>query len=569
MATTEPISTNHTTDEITSLCMTCHQEGTTRLLLTRIPFFREVLLSSFSCPHCHTSNTEIQSAGEIQPLGLTLTFTVSSVSDLQRQIVKGDHATVSIPELELEIPKGRGQLTNLEGLLSGVAEDLESGQRIRREVDERVYEGVKRVVEGLKGVLKGERLPVRVVLEDATGNSSIEPVVGDAGKLRKMEWARSREQNQSLGIGSGDESTEEPRATNGAHVDDGRAAPPPAIRPEYSAASSLYPPPPSSTNRTTSNMTTENDDQPDEIIENQIYELPTPCPACHAPSSTATKLTQIPHFGPIILMSLTCTTCGYRSNEVKSGGSVPDKGRTITLHVKEKADLNRDVLKSESCALRVPELGLDVATGTLGGRFSTVEGLLMQIRDELRASVFDTAGVGGHNNDESDARNDDERGRTVDAVGEKIMTLQAGDSMAAPEKKKWQDFFAKMDDAITGRLLPLTVELQDPLAGSYVQSLKAPEVDEQIQVVEYVRSTEEEEELGLRDMVTEGYEGEPVQVLEGGDVRDDAVGKRDAHDGEGRKEEGSSVPTQEGSAEVDIDEIQRAVRERLKELGDD
>jgi hypothetical protein len=33
-------------DEIESLCMNCHENGQTRLLLTRIPFFKEVILSS-------------------------------------------------------------------------------------------------------------------------------------------------------------------------------------------------------------------------------------------------------------------------------------------------------------------------------------------------------------------------------------------------------------------------------------------------------------------------------------------------------------------------------------------
>ena len=41
-------------------------QGTTRMLLTVIPYFKEVILMSFKCEHCGNSNTEIQSAGEIQ-----------------------------------------------------------------------------------------------------------------------------------------------------------------------------------------------------------------------------------------------------------------------------------------------------------------------------------------------------------------------------------------------------------------------------------------------------------------------------------------------------------------------
>lgn len=54
-------------------------QGTTRLLLTKIPFFREVIVSSFDCEHCGWSNTEIQSAGRIQDQGVRYALTVTSL----------------------------------------------------------------------------------------------------------------------------------------------------------------------------------------------------------------------------------------------------------------------------------------------------------------------------------------------------------------------------------------------------------------------------------------------------------------------------------------------------------
>lgn len=52
--------------EVESLCMRCHEQGVTRLLLTTIPYFKEIIVSSFHCDHCGFRDTEIQSAGEIQ-----------------------------------------------------------------------------------------------------------------------------------------------------------------------------------------------------------------------------------------------------------------------------------------------------------------------------------------------------------------------------------------------------------------------------------------------------------------------------------------------------------------------
>jgi zinc finger protein len=161
---------------------------------------------------------------------------------------------------------------------------------------------------------------------------------------------------------------------------------------------------------------------------------------------------------------------------VKSGGEVLPKGRRITLSVETPEDLTRDILKSESCGMYCPEVDLHMEPGTLGGKFTTIEGLLTQVRDDLYASVFDT---------------DD-----VDAKG--------GDSMDVDIKKKWAKFFADLDQAIKGKV-KFTLILEDPLAGSYIQSFAAPEPDGQLKVEDYDRTDEEEELLGLKDIKTDGY----------------------------------------------------------------
>lgn len=47
-------------------------------------------------------------------------------------------------------------------------------------------------------------------------------------------------------------------------------------------------------------------------------------------------------------MSTNCHDCGYRDNEVKSGGAISAKGRKITLKVEDTDDLSRDILKVRS-----------------------------------------------------------------------------------------------------------------------------------------------------------------------------------------------------------------------------
>jgi zinc finger protein len=147
--------------------------------------------------------------------------------------------------------------------------------------------------------------------------------------------------------------------------------------------------------------------------------------------------------------------------------------------VENKEDLSRDILKSESCALESPELNLSVEPGTLGGRFTTIEGLLTQVRDDLRSSIFHTG--------------------------------DGGDSMEISSKVKWDAFFKQLEAGINGEM-KFTIILADPLASSYVQSFSAPDPDAQMKVEDYERTEEEKEDLGLNDMKTEGYEEEQAAV---------------------------------------------------------
>lgn len=224
------------------------------------------------------------------------------------------------------------------------------------------------------------------------------------------------------------------------------------------------------------------------IIPNEVYSFPASCPGCMKSCTTHMKMVDIPHFKQVVLMSTVCQLCGYRSNDVKTGGEIPDKGEKITVSVQNAVDLSRDILKSESCQLECPELGLSVNPGTLGGRFTTIEGLLTQVRNDLHAQIFEADGG---------------------AAGE------GGDSLVPEEKAQWVDFFDGLDAAINGER-PFTVILTDPLASSFVQSFADPPApDPQITKEQYERTDQEEEDLGLRDMKVEGYEETEEKKTEG------------------------------------------------------
>jgi zinc finger protein len=420
-------------EQIESLCMNCHENGVTRMLLTSIPYFREVILMSFQCDKCNFMNSEIQSAGEIQPKGASYLLRLTEMADFERTVVKSDTAVVKFIELDLEVPSGRGQLTNVEGLLSTVVDDLELGQEARKAQTPEIHDKVAQIITKGRAMLAGEAFPFRLSVDDPAGNSWISPNMRDGiGKWEKRDYVRTAEQNESLGLAATD--------PNGAG---------PA--------------------------------EDEDIIPDQVYEFPATCPGCMHPCTTRMTMVDIPHFKAVVLMSTACNDCGYKSNDVKTGGVIPELGKRITLKVESAEDLARDILKSETCALECPELDLSVNPGTLGGRFTTVEGLLTQIRDDLRSQIFET-GSGG------------------------------GDSLADGEKQTWTRFFDGLDVAIRGEK-PFTIILSDPLASSYVQKAVDPDQDDpQMTIEEYARTDEEEEDLGLKDMKTEGYENDPNKI---------------------------------------------------------
>ena len=62
---------------VKSLCVGCEDEGETKILLTKIPFFRDVILMAFECEHCGLRNSEVQSA-EISEKGCRFEVVVTN-----------------------------------------------------------------------------------------------------------------------------------------------------------------------------------------------------------------------------------------------------------------------------------------------------------------------------------------------------------------------------------------------------------------------------------------------------------------------------------------------------------
>ncbi|GMP71441.1 hypothetical protein CsSME_00029840 [Camellia sinensis var. sinensis] len=109
-------------------------------------------------------------------------------------------------------------------------------------------------------------------------------------------------------------------------------------------------------------------------------------------------------------MASSCDACGYRNSELKPGGRIPQKGKKITVLVKNINDLSRDVIKSDTASVEVPELDLVLTSGTLGGVVTTVEDL------------------------------------------ERVHGFTFGDSLDDSKKSKWLDFRARLNKVVNSQI---------------------------------------------------------------------------------------------------------------------
>jgi zinc finger protein len=72
------INPENPVSEIESLCMNCHENGITRILLTKIPFFKEIILMAFSCPECGYKNSEVQPGQCLANQGIRIEVSVTT-----------------------------------------------------------------------------------------------------------------------------------------------------------------------------------------------------------------------------------------------------------------------------------------------------------------------------------------------------------------------------------------------------------------------------------------------------------------------------------------------------------
>ncbi|MBI2079109.1 MAG: ZPR1 zinc finger domain-containing protein [Euryarchaeota archaeon] len=107
--------------------------------------------------------------------------------------------------------------------------------------------------------------------------------------------------------------------------------------------------------------------------------LASPCPACQQQTVeyTAAEL-DVPYFGNILEAVFICSECGFRHSDVIVG--TQREPRRWTYRTRGAADMSVRVVRSTSCTVRIPELGVLIEPGPASDAFvSNIEGLLVRV----------------------------------------------------------------------------------------------------------------------------------------------------------------------------------------------
>lgn len=136
-----------------------------------IPYFGKAFLFSMHCDSCEYAKTDLEAVDMKEPTRYT--FEAQNTKDLSVRIVRSSEGTIKLPSLKITIepgPTSDGFVTNVEGILQRVKKIVEE-QRDSAEDDE-TKKKAKNLLKKIWKIECGDE-PVKIIIEDPTGNSAI------------------------------------------------------------------------------------------------------------------------------------------------------------------------------------------------------------------------------------------------------------------------------------------------------------------------------------------------------------------------------------------------------------
>lgn len=468
-------------------CQVCHQMASTNILPTKIAFFKEILVFAFHCDHCGFRQNEIDPAQELAPQGIHFVLQVTGEKDMNRRVVKTSYASINIPCCGLEIPTTaqKGKISTVEGFILTAKEQfsqcLEEGYY--SEMGDEFIEKITQLIKDLNEVLDGKKFPFEFILDDPSGNSFIEnPFAPQTDPYIKVSFFdRTKEMCEQMGYSFENQVLENKKEikedSDNNEKKETKEKSEFELKKEKEVRSkiayynkkkdfSVY----KSSSEMSKNIIDFTEGMKEDTIPNdKLFCMRELCNVCLKEGEIRTCIFSIPYFKELLISCFKCEYCGYKNVDVRGGGGISEKGTKLTLKVEKQEDLNRDIFKSDTAKISIPEIGFDSSEGSLGSMFTTVEGIVDKIYSQLKDNPFASG----------DSRRNDEMVNFIKKV------------KALKELKS-----------------PFTLILDDPLSNSFIFSYSGdenPDNDKNLTKEIYERTFEQNEDLGINDMKVENY----------------------------------------------------------------
>ncbi|MDP4012550.1 MAG: ZPR1 zinc finger domain-containing protein [Candidatus Nanoarchaeia archaeon] len=149
---------------------------------TEVPYFGKLFVFSMECSSCKAKQADVESAEQKEPSKYT--FTVESEKDMEIRVVKSSAATIKIPQLRMSStpgPASEGYVSNIEGLLDRFVEVIEREKETTDDDTERKH--AKNLLKKIRKIKYGD-IPLKIIIEDPTGNSAI---ISEKANIEKLK----------------------------------------------------------------------------------------------------------------------------------------------------------------------------------------------------------------------------------------------------------------------------------------------------------------------------------------------------------------------------------------------
>ncbi|MDO8627362.1 MAG: ZPR1 zinc finger domain-containing protein [Candidatus Diapherotrites archaeon] len=117
-------------------------------------------------------------------------------------------------------------------------------------------------------------------------------------------------------------------------------------------------------------------------------EMKITCPDCSKDAVLLQLIQKIPNFGDLLFSTTSCDHCGAKYSDVMPAEFHEPK--VFEKKIENEKDMETKIVKSSSCLVEIPELGMDVEPANSSqGYFTNIEGLLEKFEDVLEMLLRD------------------------------------------------------------------------------------------------------------------------------------------------------------------------------------